>query len=146
MTVYIDADGCPVTRLAVSISKRYNLSCTIVCDSAHCFETDYAKVIVTSTGADSVDYKITNMLRHGDIVVTQDYGLAAMSLSRGAYPINQNGIIFTDDNIDAFLNSRALYAKIRRSGGRHKGPPKRTEKENAEFEKSFCELIESLLL
>ncbi len=74
-------------------------------------------------------------------MVTQDYGLAAMCLARGARALNQNGLIYTSDNIDALLNSRYEAKKIRMAGGRTKGPQKRRPEQNKEFEKAIEKII-----
>ena len=85
-----------------------------------------AQTLYVEKGSDSADLRIANLAGKGDIVLTQDYGLAALALARGAKALNQNGLIFTADNIDALLLSRHTAARIRRGGGRLKGPPKRT--------------------
>ena len=140
MKIIIDADGCPVVRLAVGIARRHGIPTLVVCDTSHEF-FDVGEVITVSKGADSVDYKIANTLMAGDIVVTQDYGLAAMCLARGARPLSQNGLIFTADNIDSLLNIRAESARIRRSGARLKGPKKRLPENDEAFEKALKKLI-----
>ena len=96
-------------------------------------------------GADSADYKIVNMLEKGDVIVTQDYGLAAMCIARGANAINQNGMIYSDENIDGLLFFRAASAKARRAGTHLKGPKKRTAEQDTAFEKAFTDLINSLM-
>ena len=117
------------------------MSCLILCDTAHIFEREGARTVTVSKGADSVDFKTVNLLERGDIVVTQDYGLAAMCLARGARALNQNGLIYTSDNIDALLNSRYEAKKIRMAGGRTKGPQKRRPEQNKEFEKAIEKII-----
>ena len=141
MQIFIDADGCPVVDLTVRIAKQAGLDCVIVCDTSHVFEKDGAKTITVSRGADSVDFVLVNMIQKGDIVVTQDFGLGAMCLAREAIPINQNGMIYSDDNIDALLHQRHTAKKIRMSGGRLKGPSKRTPKQDKAYEKTLRELI-----
>lgn len=143
MKIWIDADGCPVVRLTIKIAKQFDIDCVTVCDTSHVFN-DVGEVIVVSKGADSADYKIANMISEGDIAVTQDYGLAAMCLARGAYVINQNGMVFNDYNIDALLGSRAEAAKYRRAGGRTKGPKKRLSENDIEFEKALIQLIKDV--
>jgi len=133
MRVLIDADGSPVVDLTIRIAKGHNIPCFIICDSAHYFERDDATTITVSTGSDSTDYKIANMINPGDVVVTQDFGLAAMCLAKKALPINQDGMIYTDNNIGPLLEQRAMSAKIRRAGGRLSGPSKRTEEQNTAF-------------
>ena len=136
MRILIDADGCPVTNIAVSISKSHGLECIIVCDSSHIFSSDYAQVITVDKGADSADMKLVNIALKGDIAVTQDYGLAAMCLARNVLALDQNGRIYDSSNIDALLLSR------RRSGGRLKGPPKRTKQQDEDFRVALTKLIE----
>ena len=141
MTIYIDADGCPVVDIVVSLAKEYQIECILLCDTSHVFNKDGAKTITVSKGADSVDFALVNLLHTGDIAVTQDYGLAAMCLARKALPINQDGMIYNDDNIDSLLHARYTAKKIRNAGGRLKGPRKRTPEQNAEFQNRFEELL-----
>lgn len=141
MQILIDADGCPVVKSAVSAAKNHNLPCLIICDTSHTINDDYAETITVSKGADSADFYLVNMVKEGDIVITQDYGLAAMALAKKALPISQNGLQYSEQNIDSMLMSRHTAKKIRRSGGRLKGPSKRTEQQNLAFEKSLEGLI-----
>ena len=141
MKLLIDADGCPVVNECIRAAKQHDLQCWIVCDTAHEFERDGATTLVVPKGADSVDFYLVNKVKVGDIVVTQDYGLAAMALAKGALPINQDGICYTENNIDALLLARYTAKKIRNAGGRLKGPPKRDPEKNTLFYKNLCELI-----
>ena len=143
MTILIDADGCPVVDIAVKIANERKIDCLILCDTSHIFEKPGAKTITVSKGSDSVDFALVNMVQTGDIVVTQDYGLAAMCLARRAIPINQNGMVYTDNNIDALLHERYTSKKIRMSGVRLKGPSKRTAEQDAAFETALCGLLPS---
>jgi uncharacterized protein YaiI (UPF0178 family) len=137
----IDADGCPVVDIAVRLAKQHDTECLILCDTAHEFVKDGAVTLTFSKGADSVDFALVNMLRPGDIVVTQDYGLAAMCLSRGAVPVRQDGMVYSDDNIDALLLARHTAKKIRYAGGRLKGPAKRTAAQDRDFETTLRGLL-----
>lgn len=141
MTIFIDADGCPVVDLTVKISNQAETSCVIICDTSHVFEKTGAKTVTVDGGNDSVDFALVNMIQNGDIVVTQDYGLAAMCLARGGIPINQNGMIYRDGNIDALLQQRYAAKKIRMAGGRLKGPPKRTAEQDKAFEQTLRKLL-----
>lgn len=141
MTVYIDADGCPVVDTAVRIARKHSISCVILCDTAHVFEKQGATTITVSKGADSVDFALVNLLQPGDVAVTQDYGLAAMCLAKRAVPISQSGMVYSDQNIDALLLARHTAQKIRRSGGRLRGPAKRTAKQNAAFGRTLEQLL-----
>ena len=141
MQIFIDADGCPVVDVTLRTAAQFGVPCTILCDTAHRFEREGATTVMVEKGADSVDFKLVNLLQSGDIAVTQDYGLAAMCLARGARPISQNGLIFTDKNIDQLLFSRYVGKKVRRAGGRLKGPPKRTPEQDIAFERALIQLI-----
>ncbi len=145
MRVLIDADGCPVVDIAVRLAKQNSINCLILCDTSHVFEKDGAETIIVSKGADSVDFVLVNMVQKGDIVITQDYGLAAMCLAREAVVISQNGMVYDSGNIDALLMQRHTAKKIRMMGGRLKGNPKRTAEQNKAFEQKFKELLKLLI-
>lgn len=142
MKIFIDADGCPVVDITVRIAKANSIGCFIICDTAHEFRKDGAETIVVEKGADSVDFRLVNLVSQGDIVVTQDYGLAAMCLARKAVPLSQNGLVFNDKNIEELLFSRYVSKKIRNAGGRLKGPSKRTVEQDKRFEETLLKLIE----
>ncbi len=141
MTVYIDADGCPVVDITVRIARRHSIPCVILCDTAHVFEKQGATTITVSKGADSVDFALVNRLHPGDVAVTQDYGLAAMCLAKRAIPVSQDGMVYSDQNIDALLLARHTAQKIRRGGGRLRGPAKRTPDQDAAFERMLERLL-----
>lgn len=141
MSILIDADGCPVVYITVSIAKEYSIECVVVCDTSHEFSIEGVKIITVDKEADSADLKIANILKKDDIVITQDYGLAAICLAKGGIPINQNGIIFSNDNIDMFLNSRYINKKAMRSGAKIKGPKKRTAEQDIKFKKALLSVI-----
>lgn len=142
MRILIDGDGCPIIDETIKISSSYNFECLILCDTSHSFEKDGAKTLTFSKGADSVDFALVNILKKNDIVVTQDYGLAAMCLARNALPINQDGMEYTAENIDSLLLARHTAKKIRSSGKRLKGPKKRTKDQNKVFEDRLKKLIQ----
>lgn len=133
MRIYLDADGCPVVEETVALARRYHLPCTILCDTSHRIERDGAKTLVCSKGADSVDFALVNLLAAGDLVITQDYGLAAMCLARSAFVLHQDGFFYTSENIDALLFQRHTAAKTRRAGRRFHTTPKRTKEQNQVF-------------
>ncbi len=141
MKLLIDADGCPVVDIAVRIAKAHHVECLILCDTSHYFEKDGAQTLVFSKGADSVDFALVNRVAPGDIVITQDYGLAAMCLAKRAVILNQNGMEYTEDNIDALLLARHTARKIRNAGGRLKGPHKRTAEQDQQFEMALTRLL-----
>jgi uncharacterized protein YaiI (UPF0178 family) len=133
MRVFVDADACPVTDIAVDWAGRRGFEITLICDSAHEMQRAGTRTITVHRGADSADYVIVNLLKHDDLVITQDYGLAAMCLARGARAINQDGRAYTNDNIDGLLAIRHLARAARRAGERTKGPKKRGREQDAAF-------------
>ena len=141
MRILIDADGCPVVDLTIGLAREFGLECIILCDTAHYFNREGARTVVLSQGADSVDFALVNMVRAGDIVVTQDYGLAAMCLARSGKPLNRNGMRYHDGNIDGLLASRHAAQKIRRGGGHTKGPAKRTKEQDEAFIRQLRNMI-----
>lgn len=141
MSVYIDADGCPVVDSTVELSRNAGIDCVIICDTSHEFDKPGARTITVSKGNDSADFVLVNMIKKGDIVITQDYGLAAMCLAREAIVISQDGMEYTENNIDALLLQRHTSKKIRMAGSRLKGPPKRTLEQDKAFESKLNELL-----
>lgn len=141
MTVYIDADGCPVVDITVRLAAKYGVRCVIICDTAHRIEREGAETIIVGQGADSADFRLVNLLQSGDIAVTQDYGLAAMCLGKNGIVLNQDGKQYSDDNISGLLEFRAVGKKIRRSGGRLKGVPKRTARQDDDFARSLENIL-----
>lgn len=141
MHLWIDADACPVVDLAIRTAGRHQVPVTFVCDDAHHMLRDGAQTITVARGADSADLMLVNLVHRNDIVVTQDYGLAALCLARGARPLDQNGRIYDESNIDSLLGMRHISQKIRRAGGRTKGPSKRTKEQDEWFEQSLEKLL-----
>lgn len=141
MKILIDADACPVVDITVGLAREFGKRCIIICDTAHYIIRDGTETITAEKGADSVDFRLVNMVEKGDIAVTQDYGLAAMCLAKEAVPINQNGLIFTSQNIERLLYTRFVSKKIRMAGGRTKGPKKRTCEQDKDFEKTLRILL-----
>ena len=129
MQIFVDADACPVVDIVETIAQKYNIKTTLLCDTNHVLYSDYSEVIVVGAGADAVDYKLISLCHRGDIVVSQDYGVAAMALGKGAYAIHQSGRWYTDENIDRMLMERHLNKKARRGSHKNhiKGPRKRTD-------------------
>ena len=143
MQIFVDADACPVVGIVEKVAKEHNVPVTLLCDTNHVLSSDYSEVIVVGAGADAVDYKLISICHKGDIVVSQDYGVAAMALGKGAYAIHQSGKWYTNDNIDQMLMERHLNKKARRSSRKcHvKGPKKRTEEDDERFAQSFEKML-----
>ena len=141
MRLFVDADACPVVPQCLEEAGRAGFPVTLVCDQAHRMERPGAETVTVSQGADSADFALVNRVQPGDVVVTQDYGLAAMCLARGARAISQDGLEYGDENISALLLARHTAKKIRNAGGRLKGSPKRAPKQDQAFEEAFARLI-----
>ena len=146
MRVFVDADACPVVGIIEKVAREHNVPVTLLCDTNHVLFSDYSEVIVVGAGADAVDYKLISICHKGDIVVSQDYGVAAMALGKGAYAIHQSGKWYTNENIDQTLMERHLNKKARRASRKNhlKGPRKRTSEDNERFRESFEKMIQVL--
>lgn len=143
MKVLIDADGCPVVDIAVRLCRQFHVACFLLCDTAHSFQKEGAETLTFDKGADSVDYALVNRVSSGDLVVTQDYGLASMCLARKARVLHQDGWEYTADNIDALLLVRHDSRKFRSAGGRPKAIKKRSASQNKSFERCFSDLLQT---
>ena len=143
MQIFVDADACPVVAIIEKIAKENSIPVTLLCDTNHVLSSAYSEVIVVGAGADAVDYKLISICHKGDIVVSQDYGVAAMALGKGAYAIHQSGKWYTNNNIDQMLMERHLNKKARRSSHKNhiKGPKKRTEEDDVRFAQSFEKML-----
>lgn len=143
MHIYVDADACPVIRIVENIARKYNIETTLICDTNHVLTSDYSDVVTVSAGADAVDFKLVNLCTRDDIVVTQDYGVAAMALSKGAYAIHQSGKWYTNDNIDRMLMQRHITKCAKRASSKNhiNGPKKRSNEDNIHFAESFVKLV-----
>ena len=147
MRILVDADACPVVKIVEQVAKKNDIEVILLCDTNHVITSDYSQVKIIGAGADAVDFALVNQCSKGDIVVTQDYGVAAMILGKGAYGIHQSGKWYTNDNIDQMLMERHMAKKARRSSSKHhmKGPAKRTEEDDVRFRESFEKLIKKVM-
>ena len=144
MQIFVDADACPVTRIVEQTARERGIPCSLLCDTNHVLSSDYSEIKIIGAGADAVDFALINLCHKGDIVVTQDYGVAAMALGKGAYAIHQSGRWYTNENIDRLLMERHIAKKARMGKGKHhlKGPAKRTQEDDDRFRESFEKLVE----
>ena len=142
MRIVIDADACPraVKDISLELAKKYNVKVTMVIDDAHVLNGDYETIIV-GKGQDAVDHKIVEISQKLDILITQDYGLASILLSRVFGIINPSGFKYTAWNIDTLMFQRHMSAKERQGGKKTKGPKKRDQNQD----KVFRELLEKML-
>ena len=144
MRILVDADACPVVKITEETAKEYGVPVVLFCDTNHVLYSDYSDVVTVSAGADAVDFVIANNCEKGDIVVTQDYGVAAMILSKGCYGIHQSGKVYTNDNIELMLAERYMAKKARMAKAKNhlKGPRKRTEEDDRRYREALVKLWE----
>jgi uncharacterized protein YaiI (UPF0178 family) len=144
-TLIIDADACPVTRDAIAIARSHGMNVRLVANTNQSFARYEGRAGVecvnVGTGADSADFAIVERLEPADVVVTQDIGLAAMALGRGAAALSPRGRIFHMATIDVELAVRHAEKKLRRAGGRHGGPSKFDDEDR----EHFCDQLERVL-
>lgn len=147
MRILVDADACPVVKITEKTAKKYGVEVILFCDTNHVLSSDYATVRTIGAGADAVDFALTAECKKGDIVITQDYGVAAMILTKGAHGLHQSGKRYTNENIDGLLMERHLAKKARMSKAKHhmKGPKKRTEEDDLRFQTALENLLLELL-
>lgn len=142
MKVLIDADACPVVDIAVKLCRKHGVCCLLLCDTAHTIHRDGAETLVFDKGADSVDFALVNRATPGDIVITQDYGLASMCLGKRVRVLHQDGWEYTEYNICGLMEQRHAAKKHRLAGGRIKGPCKRTKSQDDAFAVAFQQILQ----
>lgn len=142
MQVLIDADACPVVDIAVALCRKYQVQCTLMCDTAHIMQRQDARTLIFDKGADSVDFALVNRVQPGDIVITQDYGLASMCLAKRARILHQDGWEYTAYNISGLMEQRHAAKKYRMAGGRTKGPAKRRQEQDDAFRAGLEKLLQ----
>lgn len=147
MKILVDADACPVVAIIEQVARKFGLELTLYCDTNHVLTSDYAAVKVIGAGADAVDLALMNDCKAGDLVVTQDYGVAALALGKKAYAVHQNGWRYTNENIDRLLMERHVAKKARRASKKNhlKGPRKRTAEDDLIFKEKFEALLARIL-
>ncbi|KPH74970.1 MULTISPECIES: YaiI/YqxD family protein [Bacillaceae] len=147
MKIYVDADACPVKDIIITEGTKFNLPVILVTSFSHYSnerQPDGVETIYVDTGADSADYRIMKLAKQGDIIITQDYGLASLGLGKGCYVLHHKGFRYNHDNIDQLLQTRYLSAMARKSGKRTKGPKPFTEEDRMKFKKLFVETLKEL--
>ena len=143
MKIIVDADACPVKEIIFSVARELQIPVILVSSIAHSMpEEDIAEIRWVDKNPQAADIEIINLSQYQDIIVTGDYGLAALVLGKGSRAISFRGIIYQEKKMDSMLESRYLSRKIRESGGRTKGPKPFVQKDAELFEKSLRHLIE----
>lgn len=141
MKIIVDGDACPSKDIIKELAKIYKIEVHVFVDSSHYFEDDYFHIHLVSKGKDAVDIALINFMEKGDLIITQDYGLAAMAICKTNFVVNPIGFRYTNKNIDELLFKRHISSKARRSGKASTKVKKRT-KENDE---SFYNILKKLI-
>lgn len=141
MRVIVDADACPGRDMIERAAKENNIEVIMYCDINHTIYSDYSTIKVVDSGFQSVDMKVVNETNKEDIIVTQDYGVAAMVLGKKAYAISPKGYIYDNDNIERLLFERHLSFKARRSGKKTSNPKKRTREDSERLYKNILKIM-----
>jgi uncharacterized protein YaiI (UPF0178 family) len=139
--ILVDGDACPVKNIIIKVAKEYKISVDIFIDSSHIYENDYCNIITIGKGKDAVDFALINKTNKNDIIITADYGVATMAISKNASAIHPNGFIYTNDNINRLLMERHLSGQARRAKKRYSKIKKRTTDQDIKFENTFRKLI-----
>ena len=144
MKIYIDADACPVKDIIISEGTARYIPVVLVTSISH-FSTveqpEGVETIYVDNSAEAADYRIMRLIKKNDILITQDYGLASLTLAKGAIVIHHSGYRYTTDNIDQLLQSRYMSAMIRKSGKRTKGPKPFTEEDRSNFRQLLTSIL-----
>ncbi|MBE5965709.1 MAG: YaiI/YqxD family protein [Lachnospiraceae bacterium] len=141
MKILVDADACPVKEIIEEIALQLGIPVIMLIDTSHILHSDYSEIVSVSQAPDAVDFALINRTNKGDIVVTQDYGVGAMALGKGAYAIHPSGRSYTNYNIDIMLMERDIAKKRRRAGERvGKRAKKRTPVQDKQFADAFYKL------
>ena len=134
MKILVDGDACPksVLRICKKVGRKYGVPVWSVASFHHNIESDHH--VLVGDASQEADIKIMNMTDEGDVVVTGDGGLAAIVVGKGAKSLSPTGWEFRSDRIDFMLEEREIKSKVRRAGGRTKGPKRRTVEDDRRFE------------
>ena len=137
MKILIDADGCPVRKQVTVLAMAYEVPLVIISNVHHDIVSEYGECVMVDGGSDVADHKIIELLEEGDLVITQDYGLAALVLGKKGFAMHQDGWLFTEDNIDSLLARRHLNQKLRKARKRHPLMKKRKQVDDNHFVKAL---------
>lgn len=143
MKILVDADACPKSALEICmrLGHKYGVPVWTVASFDHDIESDHH--VTVGTDFQEADIKVINLTETGDIVITQDWGLAAIVLGKDAKCLSPHGREFHSDRVLFLLEEREVKAKVRRSGGRTKGPRKRTAEDDRRFENLLERVLSS---
>jgi uncharacterized protein YaiI (UPF0178 family) len=144
MKIYVDADACPVKDTIIAVAHQKGIPVILVQSFSHFSHAEHpdgVETIYVDSGSDAADFKIIGLAQKGDIIVTQDYGLASLGLAKGCFVIHHKGFTYTNENIDHLLQTRYLSAMARKGGQRTKGPKAFTKEDEQKFGKLLIRTI-----
>lgn len=144
MKIYVDADACPVKDIIISEATDFGIEVILVSSFSHFSNAEQpsgVKTIYVDSGAEAADYRIVKLVEKGDMIVTQDYGLASLGLAKGIIVLHHKGFRYTNENIDQLLQTRYLSAMARKGGQRTKGPKPFTAEDREQFRDLFKQVI-----
>jgi len=141
MKILLDADGSPVRQETVSLAQEHQIPLYIISNINHMIEEPYGEILTVDHDKDAADFKILSLIEPGDLVITQDYGLASLVLAKEAHAMHHDGWFYTNFNMEALLMRRHLNAKARKKGNRPPSTKKRTELQNVKFKHSLEQFI-----
>lgn len=144
MQIYVDADACPVKDVIIEEAGTHEKNVILVSSISHFSLKElpsFVRTVYVDAGAEAADYKLMQLLKAGDVLVTQDHGLASLALAKQVRVLNQKGFEYSGKNIEKLLEQRYYSAMQRKSGKRTKGPSPFTSKDKD----AFRHLIRSVL-
>jgi len=140
--IYVDADACPFKDVILEIAAANGLGVTMVANYAHeIAEAENVEVVRVDLDREAVDIAIVNRAAAGDVVVTQDYGLAALVIGKGVRALSPRGRVYDPAEIESLLDARHHAQKTRRAGGRLKGPPRLRPSDRERFRRALMDLV-----
>ena len=140
--IRVDGDGCPDIKVIERVAQKYHVPMKVYVDTSHILNCDYAIVVIVDTGMQSVDVKLENEIQQKDIVITQDYGVAVVALSKNAYVIHPSGVEYTNYNILELLENRHRNIKLRRQRINTARIKKRAKSDTIYLKETLVRLIE----
>lgn len=148
MKIFVDGDGSPVKETVIEVAVEKALDVVIVTSvdlGGRRIIKKNVSFVYVDKGADAADFKIVQLIKKGDLLITQDYGLASLVLPKGVLVLHQLGYQYTKENIDGLLEQRYFSGQIRRKGGRTKGPKPFTDQDRTTFKQALIELVKRSL-
>ena len=134
ITLYIDADACPVKAEAYRVAERHGLKVFVVANSPIAVpRSPSVERVVVGGEPDAADHWIAERASRGDIVVTADVPLASRCVKAGADVLAPNGRAFTEASVGMALATRDLLHDLRSAGEVTGGPKAFSPRDRSAF-------------